>query len=219
MTEPPEPRRPEEGGGAEDYDAAWDDIGPDDLLDGLEDDALLDTIRDGVRGDLGTDALTELLAWIRDQPDEHDPRGLHLPNLGRAEQGENVLEPPGPRQTSERITPTMLSESIARLQQAAQDTSASGPLQKAKNSLDADVLGKLMQAVERIAEMVGGCVQAAEGAASGVAEIQSAGEHAAGAVEDAIEAVQAAAVAVDQATQHEHTFRTTVGNVAQSLAR
>ena len=150
MTEPPEPRRPEEGGGAEDYDAAWDDIGPDDLLDGLEDDALLDTIRDGVRGDLGPDALTELLARIRDQPDEHDPRGLHLPNLGRVERGENVLEPPGPRQTSEGNTPEMpASEDAERLRNIA--TSQDFPTPRIRAAADA-VDGILAQVLNIIGE-------------------------------------------------------------------
>lgn len=132
MTEPPDPRRPEEGGGEEDYDAAWDNADADEILDGIEDDVLLDSIAQGVRGDLGPDALTELLARIRDQPDEYDPRGLHLPHLGRAERGENVLEPPGPRQTSERNGPEMsAAEDAERLRNIASSQDFPTPLIRA----------------------------------------------------------------------------------------
>lgn len=90
MTEPPDPRRPEEGGGEEDYDAAWDNADADEILDGLEDDALLDSIAQGVRGELGPDELTALLSGLRDVPDAVD---IPVPNTARVERGENVLPP------------------------------------------------------------------------------------------------------------------------------
>lgn len=98
MTEPSEPRRPEEGGGEEDYDDAWGNADADEILDGLEDDALLDSIAQGVRGELGPDELTALLSGLRDVPDAVD---IPVPNTARVERGENVL----PRKDSPEADP------------------------------------------------------------------------------------------------------------------
>lgn len=209
MTEPPEPRRPEEGGGEEDYDASWDSIDADGLLDGLEDDALLDSIRDGVRGDLGPDELGDLLAGLRDVPDKLD---IPMKNTSRVERGEDVLPPP--RQTSEGSAPNMLSESLAALNQVAQDTSAAGPLTEAKGDLENSALGKLMQAVSRIADMNTQALGAMSGNTNDEQIIGSAGEHAANAIEEAIDAVNAAIQAVSLAVDHEASFRNTVASIA-----
>jgi hypothetical protein len=214
VTEPPDPRRPAEGGGDEDYDAIWESAGADEILDGLEDDALLDSIARGTRGNLGPDELTELLSGLRDVPDSTD---LYLPHLGRVERGENVLEPSGPRQTSEGNPPSMMSESLALLNQVANDTSAAGPLAEANNGLEA-AIGNLIQSVSRVAELRDQALQAVNGNTVDEGEIGSAGEHAAGAVEEAIEAVNAAAAAISLAVQHEAAFRQTVGGVAQKHA-
>lgn len=141
MTEPPEPRRPEEGGGEEDYDAAWDDIGPDGLLDGLEDDALLDSIRDGVRGDLGPDALTELLAGLRDAPDATD---IPVPNTARVERGENVLPP----RTTGRNEPVMSAQEDAeRLRSIASSNDFPTPLIRAAHDAVDGILAQVLEII------------------------------------------------------------------------
>jgi hypothetical protein len=142
MSEPPEPRRPEEGGGEEDYDASWDDIDADGLLDGLEDDALLDSIRDGVRGDLGPDELTDLLAGLRDVPDKLD---IPMKNTSRVERGENVLPP---RQTSEGSAPDMTATEDAAALRAAGHTAYEQTL-GAINAVEEDVT-KLIQTLQLV---------------------------------------------------------------------
>lgn len=112
MTEPPEPRRPEEGGGEEDYDAIWDSADADEIMGGLEDDALLDSIAQGVRGELGPEELTELLSGLRDVPDSTD---IPVPLTARTERGENVLPP---RTTEGSATPMTAVEDAARLRSA-----------------------------------------------------------------------------------------------------
>jgi hypothetical protein len=217
VSEPPEPRRPEGGGGDEDYDAAWDSADADEIFDGLEDDALLDSIRDGVRGDLGPDELAALLSRLRDEPDATD---IPVKNTARVERGENVLEPPGPRQTSERTTPAMsLSDAIGALQQAANSSAAQGPLAQAKAKLEGEVLPLLMQAVEQLVETRNAAVSALEGGAAASAPgLQGAAEHAAGAIEDAIDLVNAAIPGVSQAGEHEAVFRQTALDIANKLA-
>lgn len=217
MNEPPEPRRPEEGGGEEDYDAAWESADADEILDGLEDDVLLDSIRDGVRGDLGPDELAALLAQLRDKPDATD---IPMKNTARVERGENVLEPPGPRQTSERTTPSMsLSEVIARLQMVAGNSAAEGPLAQAKAKLEGEVLPLLMQAVEQLVEIKSTGVAALEGNVNTHAELSGAAEHAAGAIEDAIALTQSAIAGTGQAGEYEAAFRQTALDIAGRLSR
>lgn len=211
MTEPPEPRRPEEDGGEEDYEAAWENADADEILDGLEDDALLDSIAKGVRGDLGPDELTELLSGLRDVPDSAD---IPMKNTARVERGENVMPPRTPQEGSPQ---RMISESIAALQAVSGSTAAAGPLNEARSSLETTV-SMLTQAVQQVVELNGAATQALEGNENGRAEVQGAGEHAAGAIEDAIELVQQAVAGVAQAIEHEAAFRNTASEVANRLA-
>lgn len=209
MTEPPEPRRPE--GGEEDYEAAWDNADADEILDGLEDDALLDSIAQGVRGDLGPDELTELLSGLRDVPDSAD---IPMKNTARVERGENVLPPRTPQEGSPQ---RMISESIAALQAVSGNTAAAGPLNEARSSLETTV-SMLTQAVQQLVELNGAAAQALEGNENSRTEVQGAGEHAAGAIEDAIELVQQAVAGVAQAIEHEAAFRNVASEVANRLA-
>lgn len=145
MTEPPEPHRPEEGDGEEDYDAAWESITPDELMDHLESDALMDSIQRGVRGDLGTDELTELLGGLRDIPDSVD----EYPTLtGRVQRGENILtdQPSGNGGSTEMS----INENAAQLAAIADDTTAQGMIAAAKEHLDA-ALGALAGSTEAVA--------------------------------------------------------------------
>jgi len=147
VTEPPEPRRPEEGGGEEDYGATWERADAEEILGGLEDDRLLDSIAEGVRGDLSPEELTELLSRIRD---ETDAEGLYTPHLDAVERGENVLEPSGPRQTSEGNPPRMsAAEDAERLRNIASSQDFPTPLIRA--AADA-VDGILAQVLDIIGE-------------------------------------------------------------------
>ena len=212
MTEPPEPRRPEEGGGEEDYDAAWENADADEIMGGLEDDALLDSIAQGIRGDLGPDELTELLSGLRDVPDSAD---IPMKNTARVERGENVLPPRTPQEGSSQ---RMISESIAALQAVSGSTAAAGPLNEARSNLENTTSSMLTQAMQQLVELNGAAAQALEGNENGRAEVQGAGEHAVGAIEDAIELVQQAAAGVAQAIEHEAVFRNTASEVAGRLA-
>jgi hypothetical protein len=117
VTDPPEPRRPEEGGGEEnslpEEQDAYDNATADELMDQLEDDALLDAIRDGVQGDLGPDELTELLGTIRDNPDARD---IPVPITGRIERGENLT--PQREGASQPMATTAENMAIVRQQTA-----------------------------------------------------------------------------------------------------
>jgi hypothetical protein len=86
---------PRSGGGPgeeseEDYDATWDSLSGEETMDHLEEDALMDAIAAGTRGDLDADNLAQLLGRIRDKVDETD---IPVPNLGKTERGENVVPP------------------------------------------------------------------------------------------------------------------------------
>lgn len=213
MTEPPEPRRPEEGGGEEDYDEAWNNADVDEILGGLEDDVLLDSIAQGVRGDLGPDELTELLSHLRDEPDATD---IPVPNTARVERGENVLPP---RTTSEgNTTPMSLSEVIARLQMVANNSAAEGPLAQAKAKLEREVMPLLQQAVEQLVEIKNTGVAALEGNVNTYAELNGAAEHAAGAIASSIALTQQAISGAAQAGEHEAAFRQTALDIANRLA-
>lgn len=185
-------------------------------MGGLEDDALLDSIAQGVRGELGPDELTELLSGLRDEPDATD---IPMKNTARVERGENVLEPPGPRETSEGAPSAMtLSESIGQLQQVASNSAVSGALAQAKAKLETEVLPLLMQAAEQLVENRNTGALALEGSATGLPELQGAAEYAAGAIEDAIDLVNAAIPGVGQAGEHEAVFRQTALDIATRLA-
>ena len=212
MTEPPEPRHPEEGGGEEDYDAAWDNADADEIMGGLEDDALLDSIAQSLRGELGPDELTELLAGLRDVPDAVD---IPVPNTARVERGENVLPP---RTQEGNTEPMSTQESIAALNTVADSGAAAGPLAEAKSTLEATVAPGLMHAVEQLAELRSAAVAATEGTAVSSGEVGSAGEHAANAIEDALDLVQQAAAGVEQATQHVAAFHSAARSAAERLA-
>lgn len=216
MTEPPDPRHSEEGGGDEDYDAIWENADADEIMGGLEDDVLLDSIAQGVRGDLGPDQLTELLSGLRDEPDATD---IPVPNLGRVERGENVLEPPGPRQSTEGATSEMsVSDSIAQLNQVAGNTTAAGALTQALSSLEQSALAQLQEAVTRLVENKDAAMGALDGTAGeGIGQLQGAAEHAAGAIEDAMELVNAAIAGINQAAEHEAAFRQVATEVAGRL--
>lgn len=112
----------------EDYEAAWENADAEEIMGGLEDDALMDSIAKGVRGDLGPDELTELLSGLRDVPDAVD---IPVPNTARVERGENVLPP-----RNERTTPDMsVQEEAARLRAIGDDTSALGAVQQLMQTL------------------------------------------------------------------------------------
>lgn len=141
MAEPPEPRYPdEEGGGEEDYATAWENADAAEIMGGLEDDALLDSIRDGIRGDLGPDELTELLSGLRDEPDAID---IPVPNTARVDRGENVL-PPRPAEGA--LQPVSAQEEAARLRQLAGNTSVVGALQEAAAQLES-MVGEIQNAL------------------------------------------------------------------------
>lgn len=215
MTEPPEPRHPEEGGGDDEmrgYEREDESLSADEWLANFEDDVLLDSIAQGVRGELGPDQLSELLSGLRDVPDAID---IPVPNTARVERGENVLPPRTQKGNTEPMT---TSESIAVLNQVANDTSASGSLNEAASTMENTVLASAMQAVEQLAGLIGQALQAVDGSTTSQGEISSTGEHAAGAIEDAIEAIQAAISAVKQAQEHEATFRQTAGAAASRLS-
>jgi len=127
MTEPPEPRRPEEGGGGEDY------TDPDDFLRELAeveaDDTTIDLIGQGFDVTMsGPDAeaaqeLADLFSGDRDRVrDAPLPEGTHPDAvLAEAQRRKKRATPPGPRETSERNTTGMsqLSELAAQIQSHA----------------------------------------------------------------------------------------------------
>jgi len=203
VSEPPEPRRPAEGGGDEDYDAIWENAGADEVLDGLGDDALLDSIAQGLRGELGPDELTELLSGLRDVPDAVD---LHVPYTAAAERGENVLPP----RTTERAE-SVIAEDAARLRQLASPGAESAALTQATQELES-CLRALQSAVEQIVSDTNTAVGLTGGDEAG--QIQSTGEHAGGAIEDTMGIVSNALDALTQAGEHCQAFRGALGDVA-----
>lgn len=212
MTEPPEPRRPEEDGGEEDYDATWETADANEILGGLEDDALLDSIAQGVRGDLGPDELTELLSGLRDVPDAVD---IPVPNTARVERGENVLPP---RSTEGSAIPMSTQDSIAALNTVADSGASAGPLAEAKSVLESSVVPGLMQSVEQLAELRGVAMGATDGTTVSSDEVGSTSEHAANAIEDALALAQQAIAGVEQATQHVAAFHSAARSAAERLA-
>jgi len=112
----------------EDYEAAWESADAEEIMGGLEDDALLDSIARGVQADEAPDGLTRSLAALRDSVDDTD---IPVPNTARVERGENVLPP-----RNERTTPDMSAqEEAARLRAIGEDTSALGAVQQLMQTL------------------------------------------------------------------------------------
>jgi len=146
MTEPPEPRRPEEGGGDEDY------TDPDDFLRELAeveaDDTTIDLIGQGFDVTMsGPDAeaaqeLADLFSGDRDRV-----RDAPLPNqthpdavLAEAQRRKKRAAPPGPRETSERNTTGMSAqEEAARLRELSLSTHAIGMTQEIVNDLTSKI--------------------------------------------------------------------------------
>lgn len=216
MTEPPEPRRPEEGGGEDDE---LQDFLDSEQFAELGDDMLLDRIGRGeddrtISDDM-PDEEWELQDLLHDWKD--DVEDVPVPPIAERAQEIHTLNQQFNTPT-QGVAPTMMSESIAALNQVAEDTSAAGPIQEAQGTLEGSVLNSLQQAVARITELSGQATSATEGNAGDAGEIQSTAEHAANAVEEAIEAVQAATAAVSLAFQHEAMFRQTAGGIAQKYA-
>lgn len=177
MTEPPEPRHPEGGGGEEDYDATWENADADEIMGGLEDDALLDSIAQGVRGELGPDELTELLSGLRDEPDATD---IPMKNTARVERGENVLEPPGPKETSERNNEpvSQLSELAAQVASHADMTPLINALAEVEQAFQAkkSALMGLLEDTGHSGAVVQAIAQAQESLAGVLPQINQAGE-------------------------------------------
>lgn len=206
MTEPPEPRDPEEGGGEDDY-----------YLNSLDDDMLLDALGSG--GDASGELGDMLGAWRDDV--ESEPVGPIAENAQEIhelnQQYDKPAEPPGPR-APESGGSMSLADVIARLQMVAGNTAAAGPLSAANSAVENDVRPQLMQAVEQLTEMFHNAAAAVEGNQNSAAEIQGAGEHAATAIEEAIDMTSAALDAITRAVEHEQVFRNTVTEVAGRMA-
>lgn len=226
MTEPPEPRDPEDGGGADDDELR--EFLESEYFAEMSDDMLLDEIGRGEDHRTVSDEMPDEEWEMQDAahdwrdeieevplPDKLDPAAI----LAEHERRKKADGPPGPRQTSEGTTPSMsLSEVIARLQMVAGNSAAEGPLAQAKAKLEDEVLPLLMQAVEQLVEIKNTGVAALEGNMNTHAELSGAAEHAAGAIEDAIALTQSAIAGTGQAACSAAAFRQTALDIAGRLS-
>lgn len=217
MTEPPEPRRPEDEGGGELEPDADAPVGSDEWFDQLDDDVLLDQLGRG--DDIDDGALGELLSAERDRVQRQPLPPGTSPEVVQEihdfnQEVDRATRPPDSGGTN----PMSLQESIATLSGIAGNTSASGPLSEANSAMSNTVLPAAQQAVEQLASMAGQARTAAEGNAELSSEVGSTGEHAANAIEEVIDLVNSTITAIGQAVEHEAVFRRTCESGATRLA-
>jgi hypothetical protein len=202
VTEPPEPRHPEEGGG------------DDDFLGELDDDMTLDELG---RGGASEGELGDMLGAWRDDV-ESAPVGPIAENAQEIHELNQQFKLPEARPDTGGSTGMSLQESIGILHGVAGNTAAAGPLNEASQTLSNTVLAAVQQAVEALAPLVGEAANATEGNAQLASEIQGSGEHAATAIEEAIDLVNSAIQTLDRALEHEQVFRQTCGDAGNRLA-
>lgn len=208
MTEPPEPRRPEEGGGDEDF------------LEELDDDVLLDALGSGEGPDDGE--LADMLGAWRDDVESVPPSPGTAPETVQqihdfTQEIDRVTAPP--RVPQERnTTPMSISDAVNGMNQIAGDTSAAGPLYDAKNGLEISTTNALQQSVTAISQLNSMGLGALEGAPEAAGEFGAAAERAATQIEEAIDATQAALAAVAAALEAEQMFRVKAQHIADRLS-
>jgi hypothetical protein len=162
---------PRSGGGPgeepeEDYDATWDNISGEEMLDHLEEDTLIDAITEGVQGNLGEDKLAELIARLRDRVDE---TAIPVPNLGKTERGENVVPP-------KRGESVSISDDAAQLAAVAGSTAVQGMLQQAQSDVQDGLniaLGAMGSNHTMTAEVNGAGSAAVEAIATALAHVEA----------------------------------------------
>jgi hypothetical protein len=135
VTEPPEPRRPEDGGGEDDY------------LGELEDDIDLDALG---RGEDPEGELGDMLGAWRDDV-ESEP----VPPIAERAQEIHELNQQYDASPTQEGTPMSASDEAARLRQIAGDTAALGMLQGVMQALDesrAEVQNALGDGHSRLAD-------------------------------------------------------------------
>jgi hypothetical protein len=144
VTEPPEDSY-------EEYEKAWDNAGIDEVMDGLEDDALIDSIAQGATTDEAPNGLARALAELRDAV---DATNIPVKNTAKVERGENVL-PPRNEGTAQDMS---AQEEAARLRSIAGDTSALGAVQQLLQVLEdaqANVTNALGEGHSRAGDALG----------------------------------------------------------------
>ena len=135
----------------EEYERAWENADAEEIMDGLEDDALIDSIAQGVSPDETPDGLARTLAELRDAV---DATNIPVKNTAKVERGENVL-PPKNEGTSQNMS---AQEEAARLLSIAEDTSAIGAAQQLLQVLEdaqTNVMNTLGSGHSRAGDAVG----------------------------------------------------------------
>lgn len=132
MTEPPEPRRPEEDGGEDDF------------LGELDDDMLLDQLGSGGEG--GAGELSDMLGSWRDDVDSAPvpPIAERTQEIHDFNQAVDRATDPPPREGTP--PPMSAQDEATRLRQLATDTTIAGMLQGAADQLES-LLGQVQAAL------------------------------------------------------------------------